>query len=250
MAIIIASTILVGCSSNKGNITITTDDAEYVVHVHGSNDFFEPVPGTYEVKEKNGVLTTTIEFVVVEKYDDPDYVVKKFILEPTDKDDYTIEINNRDIEFSAENLYSVYQKLATASVGDVQKVTFKYVLPDKNLAASVLQSIVSCDVRIRVEEPEETPQRTTTTTNSRSASSSANWDEVLNAYERYADQYIAVLKKASAGDAGAYAEMTTLLEQCNELSEKLSSADDEMSAAQMARFQKIMNKFANAASSL
>lgn len=78
--------------------------------------------------------------------------------------------------------------------------------------------------------------------------SSKEWDKVLDSYERYIDKYIAVLKKVNAGDMNAYSEMATLMEQCEELSDKLDDADDEMSATQLERYQKITVKLANAAS--
>ena len=41
--------ILTGCSSKSTTFVITTDDAEDIGDVYGSNDFFEPGPGTYTI---------------------------------------------------------------------------------------------------------------------------------------------------------------------------------------------------------
>ena len=76
------------------------------------------------------------------------------------------------------------------------------------------------------------------------AYSSANWDEILDEYERYVNQYIKVLKKAENGDVTAMTEMVELLEQCNELFEKIETAKGELSTAQAARFSKIAMKAA------
>lgn len=73
-------------------------------------------------------------------------------------------------------------------------------------------------------------------------SGSADWDEILDEYERYMNQYVKLLKKAQNGDMSAAADMAELLEQCNELNKKLSSANDNMSVAQATRFQKIAAK--------
>jgi hypothetical protein len=64
------------------------------------------------------------------------------------------------------------------------------------------------------------------------------------------DQYIEVLKKVNAGDAAAYSEMMSLMQECNELNEKLASASDNMSVAQATRFQKIADKMAASAAQM
>lgn len=82
------------------------------------------------------------------------------------------------------------------------------------------------------------------------SNSSKKWDAVLDSYEQYIDKYIKVLKKVNAGDMNAYSEMADLMEKCEELSEQIDDAEDEMSVAQMARFQKIAAKMATAASQI
>ena len=64
------------------------------------------------------------------------------------------------------------------------------------------------------------------------------------------DQYIEVLKKVNAGDAAAYSEMMSLMQECNELNEKLASASDNMSVTQATRFQKIADKMAASAAQM
>lgn len=265
---IVFATILAGCSS-KGNITVTTNDVRYIVNVSGSNDFFEVLPGTYPVTEKDGVLSTTIEFVIKEKYRNPQYIVDEFSLMPTDKEEDRIEINGNYAIFSAENLQEAYRQLATASVGDQVEVSFKYVGADKKQTKEMLKSIVSCRIELEVDEPEEEDFAAALEREILEAeadleeelnedsdeyvdnsSSSEDWDAILDSYENYMNQYIKVLKKVNAGDASAYSEMLSLMEECNELNEKLSSASDNMSVAQMNRFQKIAAKFASAAATL
>ena len=73
--------ILTGCSSKSTTFVITTDDAEDIGDVYGSNDFFEPVPGTYTISAEENALSTTIDLKIVRRYENPDYIVEKFILE-------------------------------------------------------------------------------------------------------------------------------------------------------------------------
>lgn len=82
------------------------------------------------------------------------------------------------------------------------------------------------------------------------SNSSEDWDAILDSYDRYMDQYVKVMKKVNAGDANAYSEMMSLMQECNELNEKLASASDDMSVAQATRFQKIAAKMASAAAQM
>lgn len=79
-----------------------------------------------------------------------------------------------------------------------------------------------------------------------SSSSSADWDDVLDSYENYVDKYITLAKKVEAGDMSAMAEYTSLMEEAQELGERLDGAKGEMSASQMARYNKIAMKMLNA----
>ena len=79
-----------------------------------------------------------------------------------------------------------------------------------------------------------------------SSSSSADWDDVLDSYENYVDKYITLAKKVAAGDMSAMAEYTSLMEEAQQLGERLDGAKGEMSASQMARYNKITMKMATA----
>ena len=76
---------------------------------------------------------------------------------------------------------------------------------------------------------------------------SNDWDALLDAYERYADEYISYLRKAAKGDMSALSNYPALMEKAQKFSDKLSGAQGEMSAQQWSRYMKITNKMANAA---
>lgn len=76
--------------------------------------------------------------------------------------------------------------------------------------------------------------------------SSTDWDKVLDSYEKYVNQHIAVYKKVQAGDMNAYNEMASLMEKYQKLAEQLEEAQDEMTEAQVARYLKITQKLASA----
>ena len=83
--------------------------------------------------------------------------------------------------------------------------------------------------------------------NMTSSKSSTNWDAVLNEYESYVNQYIALMKKAQNGDMSAMSDYAKMLEKAERLSDKLDNAEDEMTSTQLSRYMKITNKMANAA---
>ena len=141
--VIASAIILTGCSNKSTTFVITTDDAEDIGDVYGSNDFFEPVPGTYTISAEENALSTTIDLKIVRRYENPDYIVEKFILEAKDKEGRDIEINHKDVEFAAENMTSAYKDLISASIGDVVKVKFTCILADSKQVKEVLQSFAS-----------------------------------------------------------------------------------------------------------
>lgn len=79
-----------------------------------------------------------------------------------------------------------------------------------------------------------------------SSSSKTDWDAVLDSYDRYVTQYVALAKKIQNGDMSVMQEYTNLLSEAQTLEEKLQNASDEMTPAQIARYTKIMGKLASA----
>ena len=83
-----------------------------------------------------------------------------------------------------------------------------------------------------------------------SSSDSEDFDAVLESYEEYVDQYIVLMKKAAKGDMSAMSEYPTLMEKAQELGEKMENAKGDMSASQLAKYQKITMKMAEAAQNM
>lgn len=83
-----------------------------------------------------------------------------------------------------------------------------------------------------------------------SSSSSEDWDAMLDAYDSYVTKYISYLKKASKGDMSALSEYPALMEKAQELSVKMENAQGDMTSAQWARYMKITNRMAQAATEM
>ena len=80
-----------------------------------------------------------------------------------------------------------------------------------------------------------------------SETDSPDWDVLLDSYEQYVDQYISYVKKAVMGDMDALAEYPSFMQKAQELGEKMEKAKGDMYASQLAKYQKITMKMAEAA---
>lgn len=94
------------------------------------------------------------------------------------------------------------------------------------------------------EEPEEEPEEAAPV--SQSSSSSQDWDALLDSYEEYVNKYIEFYKKAQNGDMSAMTEYASMMQKAQDYANKLENARGEISAAQLARFQKIQAKMLEA----
>jgi hypothetical protein len=73
---------------------------------------------------------------------------------------------------------------------------------------------------------------------------------MLDSYDRYVTKYISLLKKAANGDATAMAEYPSLMEQCQDLTDKINRCKDDMTPAQWSRFNKITMRMTEAAQNM
>lgn len=74
----------------------------------------------------------------------------------------------------------------------------------------------------------------------------AEWNEILDAYEKYVDKYISLMKKAAKGDPTALAEYPALMQRAQKLSTKLEHAGSELSSSQLSRYMTISAKMLEA----
>lgn len=250
LSITVVSLFFASCSKSV-NFVITPDDAEGSAEVSSwygdTNDFFEIVPGTYSVKDTKKGLQIEMQFIVKEqgkkkaseKFD-------SFELVPLDNKDNSI---GNKIRFTAEDGASKMQELYTAELESKVSVVFNYLPVSDDEKQVILSKIASCYAILDLEEDDDDEEdgKEDDSYASSSSSSSEDWDAILDSYEKYVDQYINVVKKASNGDMNALSEMTSLMEKYEELAEQLGDASDEMSTSQMARYNKITMKIANAA---
>lgn len=84
--------------------------------------------------------------------------------------------------------------------------------------------------------------------NASPSSASEDWDEMLDDYEEYIDQYIILYKKAMKGDQSAILEYGSMLEKAASLqaSIKKAQSNNDLSTAQINRMMAIVTKMNNA----
>lgn len=175
-------------------------------------------------------ITTTLDM-----NDGEQNKLKRFLLAGNVGDEQEFTFENTTI--SNDDYKTIFEK---AGGFELNYVDFEY---DEGDSSAIETDESASDDGIDEEATEESTDEETET----SDNGSTDYDEVLDAYEKYYSQYISMLKKASKGDMNAIQEASELMQQANELSEKMSNAKGEMSVAQWARFQKIQMKLLKAA---
>ena len=163
MAAIFSTAMFFSCGpSPKAKITITEDDAECLTDVvnldkfgERNNDFIQMVPGVYDVVLEEGNLCTTIPLKIVEGTKHPTYIVESFILDIYGPDDKYVKINDEKVEFHAIDKQEVYKELCNSTIGDIVKVTFKYIPTNSEEMEEVAKLISSCEITLYIEEPDE-----------------------------------------------------------------------------------------------
>ena len=83
-----------------------------------------------------------------------------------------------------------------------------------------------------------------------SESGSEDWDELLDSYEAYVNDYVEFLEKASKGDMEAINELPEFLEKSQEMQEKLTKGAGSMTPEQSKRILEITQKLTDAAQSM
>lgn len=240
---------LCACGGSSTKITMTNEDCECsgeVLAWGDVDDFFEVVPGVYTISEKDGKLLMPVTVVKTKNEKLSRYAVEGLVCSLGSDIDHDLEINGKDVEFYACDKFASYRELCNCSVGEKVTIPFEY-LADETMLKAVKAALTSeCKIREICLDLEDEEDDDASAKVSKSKSSSTNWDAILDEYESFVDKYIALAKKASAGDISALTEYAEYMEKAEDLADDLEDAEDEMTAAQIARYSKISMKLTNA----
>lgn len=229
---------LVSCGGKSKTVTVRDVDLYGSIGDVRTKKCFEIKDGEYKFMLKDNKLTVDVPITTIKATPNGSLdEIDDFYLSIIDCNEDNIEdAKGDDIDLELENK-EVVNKLLKSKAGDVNILKFYYLLD----APTALDKIKSFEVRIDIYLNDDNEDNANDDSYS-SSTSSENWDAVLDSYESYIDQYIALYKKAQAGDMSAMSEYATFMEKAAELSEKLSKAKSDMSSAQMSRFVKLQAK--------
>lgn len=239
---------------------------EKVIHVSSAEisgnqgTFFKVVPGDYTLEYDGNSVSIAVKVQLNEvdySYKGNDFETP--YLKITDKSG--AEIGEK---FSSE-AQPLKDLMQSAQVGKIVTLTFKAEwLSDKDVIKKLMkegEGLKLTEINYKEvqnygnsssynEENSGNDENSDASMSESSSSGSVDYDEYLDQYDQFVTKYISMLKKAKHGDATAAAEYADLLQQAQDMGEKLENAQGELSAEQIARYQKILTRLSKAAASL
>lgn len=255
-----ALTTLTSCGAKEGEKDI---DASSVEVVSDSADWVSVVDGKYKLvgstEGKTQSLSMNVKLVLTKELKLENATVSNFSdwkLTLKDKNDTDI----CELSLDDKSLAKIKKLVSSGKVDEEIEVTFKSggfgiskddykkALSDAESFSinganySIEQDYSSSYSSSESDDEEEATEADEESDGETASSGDTDWDEVLDSYDSYVTKYVALMKKASKGDASAMSEYPALLEEAQQLDKKLSSAKGDLSAAQWARYTKILTR--------
>mgnify|MGYP003585231245 CR=1 FL=1 len=224
---------------NAKNIQITGE----------SSDYIKVVDGEYTLKVVEDNIIFPVKFELTKKCKGKGkQEIGNLSLNPLDKSGYVIPDIGTD--FSPETLsdWDKIKDLLRGEVGKTTTINFKWnYFSREDMQARIMKDIENFEIT-RADFTESSSDESTSSYSDNDSNSNQEWDEVLDNYEKYVDEYISFLKKANSGDASAMEKYPSLMEKAQEFEESLTQAQDDnsLTATQIKRMAKIQNKMLNA----
>lgn len=251
------------CSSNGDNLVVTPQDQSLKGDL---KDYYLVVDKKYTIVKDEGTFSNNMITVELKRTDEElpfgQTQVVAYDRSPSNNDDYyevgfgielLDESGNVVTKYSAtatgmSGVYSSDDVTEMASMAPGEQGSIRWSFQDDEIKGVTSFRILSvCKSTSGSGDSSDSDESSTSEV---STTSDNNWDSVIDDYEEFIDKYIALLKKAKAGDASAMTEYASMLANAQNLQGKLSNAQSSLSTAQAARFSKIMTKLASAAASM
>lgn len=261
LAFVMLSVFLASCGKpkdatkelNVSNAEVLGDSADIVSIVDGTYTLVGTVPT--DMTEK---LTLKLKLRLEKPVQDNGFKILGWHVNLTDGNGADLLDNLMALQLKDEEESKLKKFLTTGHKGDEEEFTFTASFGNDDLYKTVMDKAAGLrltDVSLYVE-----PTYTATDTDSDVDESSSDasdtdeevaegdgdYDALLDSYEEFVDEYIALMKKAQNGDMDAVSQYASCMQKAQELGEKLNKAQGTMSAAQWARYGKILNKFTKA----
>lgn len=172
--------------------------------------------------------------------------------------------NIQELNVKDEDLLKL-KKLLVGKSGDTAEITFEGEYNNKKDAPKWFENAVkftpdmtgditsgeaaSSDVVDDYDESEEEVAESESV-DFESIDSDKDYDAILDKYEEYCNEYIKILKKSANGDISALVEYQEFMEKAQEFEQKFGDGMNELTPAQLKRFNKIHAKVLKAAQSM
>lgn len=250
LALVLLTVIIASCGGPKdatkelniSNAEVLGDSADVVSIVDGTYTLVGTVP-----TDMTQTLTIKLKLRLEKPVKDNGFEILGWNVALLDENGTSLF---DEVKIKEEETSKLKKFLTTGKEGDEETFTFTGNMADKDLYKKIMDKATNLtlnDVTLYVE-----PTYTSTDDNSSSsdteedeevADGDNNWDELLDSYEEFVDEYISLMKKAQDGDMDAISEYTTYMQKAQELGKKFSKAQGNMSTEQWARYTQILNKF-------
>lgn len=215
------------------------------------SNYFEVIDREYKIND-NGTIQVEIKRIA-EGFPAPwvegmpvgydcDQIEIGFNISLKDKAGDVVSKDETSIVWENEDLKTV----ASLSLGESSTIPFSVSDED-----SPVSFVIGSSSEVKVCEKEEALSVKVNNSSKKTIKSGdVNWDEILDEYEGFVDEYVKLLKKSQNGDLSAMSSYMSSLEKAQKLSEKLSNAKNDISHEQLARYNKVLKKMTSAAASI
>ena len=238
------------CAGETKNVTVRDveidgqfyyyDDKDDWGHskAYDANDFLTVEDGSYKFSVSDGKLVVELPVKTIKSLP-PMQVdeVDDFYLALLDSEEYYIENSKGDdVDMELANT-EVIDKILSSNVGDKNILKFHYALSDDT---DILNQIHNIELFIDINVVKKGSKPVAS-----KSSGSNDWDKVLDEYEQYVNNYIAICRKINSGDMSAMSAYTDMLEKAESYGEKLSNAEGSMSSSQMNRYLNLTERLSS-----
>ncbi len=209
-----------------------------------AKNFIKVVNGEYKIKNVNDnkiIIPLKIKLIKKVKINNPK--MSSISLSMIDNSGVSVG-NSYGFKLQSLSDYSKIEDLLKGEVGNTVIISFESILASEDTRKQIMEQAVNVEITNTNISIDEDASTITSTNNS----NGNDWDNILDEYENYVNDYISLYKKAMNGDTSALSEYTNMLKNAEKLQKSLEKAKkgNTLSKTQMNRMLKIQNKMLNA----
>lgn len=240
---LLSMTLFMSCSVAPVEKSITVSKVNIVGN---ANEFIKVVDGTYTFKPIENNIHVAIRFELIKQYKGDKPKTGNISIVPLDNSNNTIPDIGLNFSPATSEDYDKISRILKSKVGEQITINFEWsYFSNSEKQKRILENINFFEIT-NADITEETSQIQNT---SSTMNTNNDWDKLLNDYEKFVENYVALYKKAINGDNSAIQEYPALLEKAEELEKSLKNAENDgsLSESQINRLVTIQQKLANVA---